>query len=102
MGPEERQLEELEELPELIVRNKSRDIILSKPELNRQGASEMRLLKTTVLFNFHGTVKSYAKNSIYCFNSESLIRQWIIWFVDWKWFEYFVLFIIFLNSLALT
>lgn len=48
-------------------------------------------------------MKAYSKNSIYCFDAEtSQFRRNVIWFVDSKYFEYFILFVIFLNSIALT
>jgi hypothetical protein len=91
-----------EVLPDLIIRNKSRDIHISRPVLNQIGAQETTLLKKSVLFNYHGTVKTYSRVSCHCFKHDSAFRQWVIWFVDWKYFEYFILFIIFLNSVALT
>ena len=42
------------------------------------------------------------KRSLYCFDRDFAIRKAFVWFVEWKWFDGFITFVILLNSLLLA
>lgn len=63
-----------ENLPELLLRSKSKEISFSLKYMNKIGASEINMLKDTVFFNFHGSVKLYSRNSLKIFDASSKFR----------------------------
>ena len=52
----------------------------------KPGAKETGILQDTVLFNLHNydTVKAYARNSLYYFEANNLVRLGAIWLTEWK------------------
>mmetsp|Transcript_57180 Transcript_57180/g.100037 ORF Transcript_57180/g.100037 Transcript_57180/m.100037 type:complete len:1956 (+) Transcript_57180:179-6046(+) len=54
------------------------------------------------LANVHGKEKEICMRSLFIFDALGPVRQHIYWLVEWKWFENFVLFLIFFSSINLA
>jgi hypothetical protein len=63
-----------EEHQNIVLRNKSKDIAIPLKHLVEIGSKDINLLKKTVLFNFNGSIKSYARNSVFCLDANSPLR----------------------------
>ena len=55
-------------------------------------------------FNFfvHGQKRLFAPVSLFVFNETHPFRLAVVWLVEWKWFDYFILFLICANSVTLA
>lgn len=60
------------------------------------------LENTRYLANVHGKDREICMRSLYIFDALGPVRQHIYWLVEWKWFENFVLFLIFFSSVNLA
>eukprot|EP00347_Sterkiella_histriomuscorum_P013361 403365010 len=60
------------------------------------------ILKKSAVFKFHSKRSFYDKRSLYIFSANNPIRYAIVWLVDWKYFEAFILLMILMNSATLV
>lgn len=65
----------------------------------RDGVRELGLMDSN--FEVHGQKRRFADTSLFVLKPEHRVRYWIVWLVEWKWFDRFVLGCIFANSLIL-
>ena len=61
----------------------------------------MRLARINTL-NIHGKTKEYDKKAFYCLKIDNPVRFAMVWLVEWKFFEWFVIFCILGNSICLA
>ena len=64
------------------------------------GLRELGLVHTN--FNVHGKKKKFAECSLGIFSTQSQFRQKVVWLVEWKWFDRFILACIVINSIILA
>lgn len=50
----------------------------------------------------HGKKRLYERRSLFLFDGKSKFRYALVWFIEWKVFDHFILFCIFLNSITLA
>eukprot|EP00347_Sterkiella_histriomuscorum_P013804 403363301 len=62
---------------------------------------EKEELKSGV-FRFHNKITLYSKKSLFFFNDKSVFRKVAVWLIEWNWFDRFIMFCIFANSISLS
>lgn len=65
----------------------------------RDGVRELGLMDYN--FDVHGQKRRFADSSLFVLKAEYRVRYWIVWLVEWRWFDRFILACIFANSLIL-
>lgn len=65
-----------------------------------EGIRELGLL--TYNFEVHGRKRRLANNSLFLFDTKSRFRYALVWIVEWKWFDRFILLCIVMNSCILA
>ena len=53
-------------------------------------------------FLVHGKRVDYDTNSLYIFKSTMSIRIWVVWLIEWKYFDNFIMICILGNSISLA
>jgi len=56
----------------------------------------------SIKYEFHGKKQEYDLRPLFVFHGEWKVRKWMVWFVDWKYFENFITLIILANSVMLA
>uniref|UniRef100_K3WVK7 Ion transport domain-containing protein n=1 Tax=Globisporangium ultimum (strain ATCC 200006 / CBS 805.95 / DAOM BR144) TaxID=431595 RepID=K3WVK7_GLOUD len=64
------------------------------------GVRELGLL--TYNFDVHGHKRRFANNSLFLLNTKNPFRYYLVWIVEWKWFDRFILLCIVANSIILA
>lgn len=64
------------------------------------GIRELGLL--TYNFEVHGRKRRFANNSLFLLNTKNRFRYCLVWIVEWKWFDRFILACIVMNSCILA
>lgn len=64
------------------------------------GVRELGLL--TYNFEVHGRKRRFATNSLFFLGSKNPLRYYLVWIVEWKWFDRFILLCIVANSMILA
>jgi len=52
--------------------------------------------------NFHKTEIEVDKRAFFIIPAKFFLRKWVIWLASWKIFDWFIITLIFLNSLSLA
>jgi hypothetical protein len=53
-------------------------------------------------FSFHGKELEYDIRSLFILHGNWRLRRWLVWLVEWKWFENFITLVILANSVMLA
>ena len=63
--------------------------------------NKKKIKKVKYNFIVHQKHLLMARNSCCCLNEKNKLRRYIVWFIEWKYFEYFILLLIILNAILL-
>lgn len=63
---------------------------------------ERSMRKGDYMFKFHRKCRVYDDNALFCLKGKYKIRKALVWLIEWPYFENFILFCIFLNSISLA
>lgn len=53
-------------------------------------------------FIYHGKTLEYDIRSLFIFPGNFIVRKWLVWLTEWKWFENFITLVILANSIMLS
>lgn len=67
-----------------------------------EGELERTLRPGDRLFKVHSKCRVYDDHALYCLKGKYKVRKALVWLVEWPYFENFILFCIFLNSISLA
>jgi hypothetical protein len=71
--------------PRYMLVSKSKKYKLTLSHLVGKQSSDFKILRKSVLYNFHGAIKAYARDSMWYFTIEhSALRRRVIWIVESK------------------
>jgi len=56
----------------------------------------------SIHYDFHGKELEYDIRSLFILHGEWRLRKWLVWLVEWRWFENFITLVILANSVMLA